>query len=473
MNATLYTTSKGAESRLVPSAVDFLPDEGAGGGEYPFPVCTAGAFVDPDVRFQEVDGIGGAMTDASAWTLMQMPPAMRAEVMRSLFAPVPGGGTSLVRVPMNSCDFARRIYSCCDTPGDYGLKTFNIDYDRECMVPMLKEALALHPGLKVLVSPWSPPAWMKTNQDMCHGGRLLPECRETWAEFFCKFIEAYEAEGIPIWGVTLNNEMLGAMDWDSLRISPDEERDFIRDHLGPAFERHGLFPRVKILAFDHNRDFAWAWARPLYADPAASRYVYGTAYHWYGHNCYDNIMLLHDAYPEKRLYMTEGCNGGNNYGDPEWGGADVRDSNGLYTHEQVWEGGERYARNMIKDFNRHCSGWFDWNVVVNELGGPRHLPNGCGAQFIYDTKTGDLREQVCHSFIRHFSQFLVPGARRILAAPTRNPIETTAFRNPDGTLAIVLLNETEQPYEKLRLRLPGCFAEFPLPARTIATLVVR
>ena len=426
---------------------------------------------DPEARFQTFLGIGGAMTDATAWTLMQMDEAMRARVLKELFAPCPKGGISILRVPMNSCDFSRRIYSCCDTPNDYELKTFNIDYDRECMIPMLKAALALNPSIRILVSPWSPPAWMKDNGSMIHGGHLRPECRKVWAEFFCRFIQAYAKEGIDVWAVTINNERYAAQPWDSLRMSDEEERDFVRDDLGPALERNGL-GHVKIFLWDHNRDHMYHAAKATYADPAASKYVAGCAYHWYGQNCYDNVSLLHDAYPDKLLLFSEGCNGGNNYGDPEWGDADQPDPNGIHIHEGVWEGGERYARNMINDFNRHCNGWIDWNLVLDEKGGPRHLPNGTGAPYIFDTKKKELRPQICNAFISHFSHFIQPGARRIVASPTRNALETTAFLNPDGSIIVILLNETEKPFE-LYYYIRGCKAPVMAPPRSIQTLVVQ
>lgn len=428
--------------------------------------------VDEGARFQTVEGIGSSMTDASAWTLLQMDEPVREAVLKRVFAPESGGGLSLVRIHMNSCDFSRRTYSCCDTPGDFDLRTFNIDYDRECVIPMLKRVVALRPDVRIVVSPWSAPAWMKTNGDMCGGGELKRECRAVWAEFFCRFIEAYAREGIPIWGLTVNNESYYEAKWEAMIWPEDAQREFVRDHLGPALVRHGL-SRVKVMLWDNGRNHVYAHAANTYDDPEASKYVWGAAYHWYGENCYDNVRILHDAYPSKGLMMTEGCNGGNNYGDPEWRNADAKDPNGLYLHEGVWEGGERYGRNLIRDFNNWANGWIDWNLVVDQTGGPRHLPNGCGAPYVYDTKSRQLRPQICLQQLAHFFDFVRPGAVRLAVTNTKNMPIATAFANPDGSIVTVTQNELSEPVTYIyRFRRADVQSVVTLPPRSIQTLVL-
>ncbi|MBQ3345431.1 MAG: glycoside hydrolase family 30 protein [Kiritimatiellae bacterium] len=428
--------------------------------------------VDEGARFQKVEGIGSSISDASAWTLMQMDSATRDAVLRRTFAPEGGAGQSMVRIHINSCDFSRKTYSCCDTPGDFALKTFNVDYDRECVIPVLKRILAFRPDLKIVASPWSAPAWMKTNGKMCGGGELRRECRAVWAEFFCRFVEEYAKEGIPIWGVTVNNESYYEAKWEAMTWPEYAQRDFVRDHLGPAFARHGL-GHVKIMLWDNGRNHVYANAATTYDDAEASKYVWGAAYHWYGENCYDNVRILHDAYPDKGLVMTEGCNGGNNYGDPEWGDADKRDPNGLYLHEGVWEGGERYGRNMIRDFNNWAAGWIDWNLVVDQTGGPRHLPNGCGAPYVYDTAKRELRPQICREYMAHFHDFVRPGAVRLAVTTTRNMPIATAFANPGGSIVVVTQNELGESVEFIyRFRRAGLQTKLTLPPRSIQTLLL-
>lgn len=469
MQAVVYQTGKYSEDRL--ASKGRIAFETISRAEESRGYRKATLFLDPKAEFQTLEGLGGALTEAACWTMMQMPQAMRSEVLKSYFAPCPGGGYSMVRVAMNSCDFSLENYSCCDTAGDYELKTFSIERDRQWVIPVLKEAFALQPDLKVLISPWSPPAWMKSNQDMNHGGKLLAECFASWALFYCRYIEELGKEGIPVWGLTINNEPNASQGWDSMIVSGEEERDFVRDHLGPMLEKRGLAD-VKVLIWDHNRNYLFNRASVVYRDPEAARYIWGAAFHWYDDNCYDNVMLTHDAFPDKKLLFSEGCNGGNNYSDPEWGNADVRDPNGLYIHRGVWEAGERYAHNMLMDFNRHTCAWLDWNMVLNENGGPRHLPNGCAAPYIFDTRNGKLEVLESYFYLAHFFHFLTAGARRIVAAPSMNVLETTAFRNPDGKIILIVLNRSEKELA-FDCVLSGRKAVATLSPRSIQTWVIE
>ena len=159
--------------------------------------------------------------------------------------------------------------------------------------------------MKIYASPWSPPAWMKTNGDMLHGGKLKPEYRDAWARYYVRFVEEYEKEGVPIWGLTVQNEPMATQTWESCLFTGEEERDFVRDHLGPALERAGL-QRLKLMVWDHNRGILYQRAKAVYDDPAAARYVWGAAFHWYVGDHFDNVRMVHDAWPEKRLLFTEG-----------------------------------------------------------------------------------------------------------------------------------------------------------------------
>ncbi len=460
MKVSVFQTAKGCSGILVPQNQITMEHAGPGWGT---------VTVYPEFGFQELEGLGGALTEAACRTMMQMAPETRHEVLKSYFAPEGGCGYDIIRLHMNSCDFSLENYSCDDVEGDYELRHFSIERDRKWVIPVLKEALALKKNLKVFFSPWSPPAWMKNNHCMNGGGHLLPECRKSWALFFCKYIEALREEGIEVWGFSVNNEP-GWTPWDSLELSAFEERDFIRDYLGPMLAERG-HSHIKIMIHDHARDNVFQRSYITYQDPEASKYVWGAAFHWYGDNCYENVSLLHDAFPEKKLFFSEGCNGGNNYGDPEWGDADVKDPAGLYLHKGVWEAGERYARNMIQDFNHHTCGWLDWNVVVNETGGPRHLPNGCGAPYIYDTQKHILERTESFAYLAHFFRFLKAGARRIAAVSNKQNLECTAFRNPDGNVVLIILNRTENAIP-FACNLGEYSAQAEMPPRSIQTWVM-
>jgi glucosylceramidase len=353
---------------------------------------------------------------------------------------------------MNSCDFALGNYAHVETPGDTSLRSFSIARDREALLPLIKAALRIaRQPIKLLVSPWSPPAWMKSNGEMNHGGKLLPQFRAAWARCFVRFIEEYEREGVPVWGVSVQNEPAATQRWDSCIYSAEEERDFVRDFLGPELAQAGL-GHVKIVIWDHNRDHLVERASIVYADRQAARYVWGTGFHWYGENHFDQVQYVHDAWPDKQLLFTEGCQEGG-------------------PHHGSWELGERYAHSMINDLNRWTVGWIDWNLMLDETGGPNHVGNLCSAPILVDTARDAIMRQSSYFYIGHFSRFIKPGARRVLSAASKQDLETTAFVNPDGCIAVVAMNRTGQGIH-FNLRTQGSSSVTELPARSIATYLI-
>ncbi|MBT9456855.1 MAG: glycoside hydrolase family 30 protein [Burkholderiaceae bacterium] len=402
-------------------------------------------------RFQTLEGFGGAFTEAAAVTWQALPPQAAAELLQGYFDAETGHGYTLCRVHMNSCDFALGNYAHAEVPGDVALEHFNIARDRQALLPMIKAAqrVAARP-IKLLVSPWSPPAWMKSNGQMNQGGKLLPEYAAAWARCYVRFIQAYEAEGVPVWGVSVQNEPDATQRWDSCIYSAEEERDFVRDHLGPALAEAGL-SRIKIVVWDHNRDLMVGRASVVYSDPLAAQYVWGCGFHWYGEDHFDHVQLVHDAWPDKALLFTEGCQEGG-------------------PHIGEWALAERYARNIINDLNRWTVGWIDWNLLLDESGGPNHVGNLCSAPVLADRVEGRLLHQSSFHALGHFARFIRPGAQRLLCAATRQDIETTAFANPDGSIAIVALNRSDAPI-RFALRLDDVFGVAELPARSIATYI--
>lgn len=407
--------------------------------------------VDASPRFQTIEGFGGAFTESAAVTLYKLPPEKQAEVLRAYFDPVNGLGYTLCRTHINSCDFSAGNYAYDETPGDHELKDFSIDCDRPALLPMIQAAMRAARGpIKLLATPWSPPAWMKTNGKMSRGGKLKPECRQAWADYYCRYIRAYERENVPIWGVSVQNEVEATQSWESCLYSPQDERDFVRDYLGPALRRDGL-SNIRLLVFDHNRDHMLDHARVIFDDPAAAQYVWGTAFHWYMGDWFDNVQRLHDAYPEKGLLFTEGCQEG-----------------GPHTGE--WDLGERYARSMINDLNRWTAGWIDWNLALDEMGGPNHVGNYCSAPILIDTKSCEILYQSSYYYIGHFSRFILPDARRILCAADVDELEATAFINPDGRIAVVALNRTARAIS-FALRYEGLSCPAECPPRSITTFI--
>ncbi len=324
--------------------------------------------VDTERRFQLIEGFGGAFTEAAAVNWLTLGERRRQELLEAYFDAERGHGYSLCRVHMGSCDFALGNYAHVEMPGDVALESFSIARDRQALLPFIKAAqrVAGQP-IKLLASPWSPPAWMKTSGQMNRGGMLRPECRGAWARCYARFIEAYEAEGVPIWGVSVQNEPAATQSWDSCIYTAEEERDFVRDFLGPELEAAGL-GHVRIVIWDHNRDLMVERARTVYSDPDAARYVWGTGFHWYGEDCFDHVQQVHDAWPDKQLLFTEGCQEGG-------------------PHHGSWDLGERYARSMINDLNRWTVGWIDWNLLLDGQGGPNHVGNFCSAPIHTDASS--------------------------------------------------------------------------------------
>ncbi|WEK37143.1 MAG: glycoside hydrolase family 30 protein [Candidatus Pseudobacter hemicellulosilyticus] len=450
--ALVYTTADTANYRLsITDSVSF----GAFGQPLETQPCV---FVDPARTFQELLGIGGALTDASAETFARLPKEQQAAFLQAYFDPAKGIGYSLARTNIHSCDFSSGSYTYV-ADNDSALASFSVDHDKQFRIPFIKQAIAAAGGsLTLFASPWSPPAWMKDNNNMLFGGKLKPEHRQAWANYYAKFIRAYEAEGIPVWGLSIQNEPMARQIWESCIFTAEEERDFLKEYLGPTLEKEGLGAK-KIIAWDHNRDLLYQRASTLLEDPAAAKYAWGIGYHWYetwtgGEPQFDNLRRVQEAFPETNLLFTEGCNGPFN-----------RNELGL------WKWGEIYGRNMINDFNNGTVGWTDWNILLDETGGPNHVKNFCFAPVHADTKTGELIYMNAYYYIGHLSKFVRPGARRVAASASRSELLTTAFLNKDGQLAVVVMNQSDKrlPY---RLWIAGQAAELVSLPHSIVTVVL-
>jgi len=436
-----FLTARGGDCLLAEQAP---PEAG------PEPSGLPVVWVDGNTTFQTLEGFGGAFTEAAAATWGKLGATAREDLLRACFSHPEGHGYSLCRVPMGSCDFALGSYSHLERPGDTTLASFSIARDRQSIIPFIKAAqrVAGRP-IKLLASPWSPPAWMKSNGRMTQGGVLKAEYRQAWARCYVKFIEAYAAEGIPIWGVSVQNEPAASQCWESCLYSAEEERDFVRDCLGPALAAAGL-GGIRIIIWDHNRDLLAERARVVYSDPAAARYVWGAGFHWYGEDCFDQVQQVHDAWPGKRLLFTEGCQEGG-------------------PHHGSWELGERYARSMINDLNRWAVGWIDWNLVLDAQGGPNHVGNYCSAPILVDPSGDVLLRQSSYYYIGHFTRFVRPGAHRALSGSEAAGLEVAAFTHDDGSAAVIVMNASEQP-RPFALRIDGIQAATArMPPRSIAT----
>ncbi len=416
-------------------------------------------FVDPTKTFQTFVGIGGAITDASAETFAKLTKEKQKEIIQNYYDVNIGIGYSLARTNIHSCDFSSGSYTYVDEK-DVTLKSFSVAHDKEFRIPMIKQAIAAAGGkLSMYASPWSPPAWMKDNNNMLKGGKLLPAYYQSWADYFVKFINAYESEGIPMWGLSVQNEPMATQTWESCIYSGEEERDFIKKYLGPTLHKAGMADK-KLIAWDHNRDLIYQRASTVLDDPEAAKYVWGIGFHWYeswtgGGNIYDNVKRVAETYPNKNLIFTEGCAESYDF-------AKIGD----------WKWGEKYGLSMINDFNNGTVGWTDWNILLDEKGGPNHVGNFCYAPVHADTRTGEIYYMSSYYYIGHFSKFIRPGAKRIISSSSRGQLLTTAFKNTDGKIAVIVMNQSDVkiPY---RLWIAGQAAEVVSLPHSIQTLVVE
>lgn len=409
--------------------------------------------INENVGYQKIIGFGGAFTEAAAYTFYNLDPAKREEIIRSYFDPQTGIGYSIGRVHIHSCDFALCNYTYVEE-NDKDLKSFDISHEEKWTIPMIKEAIKAKNGdISLLASPWSPPAWMKTNNDMNLGGQLLPEYREAWANYIVKYIKAAREKGLNIWAITVQNEPAAVQVWDSCIYSAEEEGEFVRGYLGPIMEKEGL-SYVKIYIWDHNRDIIVERVTGALADPETSKYVYGFANHWYVSEAFENLSKVHELYPDKHILFSEGCQEGG-------------------VHLGSWVTGERYGRNMIGDFNNWQEGWLDWNLILDEKGGPNHAGNFCDAPIIADTSTQQIHYNSSFYYIGQFSKFVKPGAVRIdVMADCETELLYVAFKNPDRSVVLIVMNETAN-VQSFNAKFGEDYIWHTLPANSIATLVLE
>lgn len=452
-NVIVYTTADQTDLRLSETATLQFKD-------FPQPLETEPCiFVDASKSFQTMVGIGGSLTDASAETFAKLPKAAQQELLTAYYDVSKGIGYTLARTTIHSCDFSSGSYTYV-ADNDESLKSFSVAHDEQYRIPLIRQAIAAAGGkLTMYISPWSPPAWMKDNSSMLQGGKLLPKYATSWADYFVKFIRAYEAKGIPVWGLTVQNEPMAKQKWESCNYTAEEERDFIKKYLGPTLEKNGMADK-KLIAWDHNRDLVYQRASVILGDPDAARYVWGIGFHWYetwtgGGMQFANVRRVSETFPEKALIFTEGCKE-------------------KFSMEKTgdWSLGERYGLSMVNDFNSGTAAWTDWNILLDERGGPNHVSNFCFAPIHADTKAGKLIYTNAYYYLGHFSKFIRPGAKRIISSSSRDALQTTAFINTDGKIAVVVLNLSDDkvPYT---LWMDGKGATTSSLPHSITTLIVQ
>jgi glucosylceramidase len=409
--------------------------------------------VDETTKYQNIDGFGASLTDSSAWLIWnKLDSSQQAALMQSLFSPASGIGMSFLRQPMGASDFsASGNYSYDDVPAgqtDPNLVNFTIAHDTAYIVPLLKQAIAVNPAIKVVGVPWSPPAWMKTTGTM-NGGNMDTSYSPSLAQYFVKYGQAYQQQGIPIYALAVQNEPLNSnSNYPTEYLAASDESDFIANDLGPALVSGGL-GSVKLFGYDHNWDHP-DYAESVLASPAAN-FVAGTAFHCYAGDVSAQSQVK-TAYPSKDIWFTE-CSGtvGSNFaGDLVWNAENL-----LIGATRNW------ARSVSL-----------WNLALDQNSGPTN--GGCqhcrGVVTIDDSTTpATITNNVEYYLLGHLGKFVVPGARRIASNTfASGSIEDVAFQNPDGSIALFVLNSGSGSTE-FTVSWQGQTFNYTLPGQAMAT----
>lgn len=382
----------------------------------------------PESEYQVVEGFGGAFTEASAHNFSRLSGLRQKQILENYFG-TEGLNYNMGRITMNSCDFALGNYTYI-AEGDTELKSFDIAHDQREILPMIHRAAELRKGdLEFLVSPWSPPAFMKDNHDMNHGGRLKKEYYGAWAGYFVRFIEEYSRQGVKIRSLTVQNEPEAVQTWDSCCYTPEEEAEFVAGYLGPALKEAGL-KDIDIYIWDHNKDALFDRFCASMKNAAAAAYIRGAAVHWYTGDHFEAIELVKKRYPDSKVMFTEGC---------------VEYSRFRETGEV--EKAEMYAHDIMGNLNAGICGYLDWNLLLDETGGPNHVGNYCAAPMMCDPKTDVCNIRLSYYYIGHFSRYIQKGAVRIGTTKYSADLEVSGYRNPDNTRAVIVLNRSDHTKE--------------------------
>lgn len=401
--------------------------------------------LDPEKKFQEILGFGAALTNAACYTFNRLEPDARKKLFQQLFAPSEMG-FNVCRTCIGSSDYSTQVYSFDEGAPDPELKRFSIDHDREYILPMLREARQANPDLFLFSSPWSPPGWMKSNNSML-GGNIQRRSFAPYAEYFVKFLQGYEAAGVPIQAVTVQNEVdtdqdgrMPACTW------PEEyEADFVRGDLGPAFQRNGI--KTKIWIIDHNYNL-WGRAIAELETPGVSQFTNAIAWHGYVGKP-EWVDRVHDAFPNVEMYWTEG---GPDYTDPNYA--------------KDWA---KWSA-MYSDILRHwCRCITAWNFALDEKGRPNIGPFSCGGLLTVDSQSRAISYSGQYHAFAHYSRFIRRGARRFDSQSQTAEISHVGLENPDGKRVLVLTNTG--PQRERRVRWGEQQVNLSLPGNSVSTLV--
>lgn len=443
MKLHLYTTTYERNVRSTQEQqMDFAPD---GGQEDQL------INLYPQVRFQCLEGFGGAVTDSAGYVFSLMDEKQKQEMVQQYFGKS-SMNYGLVRIPIDSCDFSLEHYEADSDESDANFERFSFERVEKYILPLLDAAEKAHGGkLEIMLSPWSPPVYMKTNAERNHGGKLEPEYRKRWAEYICRYIEEYRSRGYRVGKLTIQNEPKAVQTWDSCIYTADEEKAFIRDYLWPSLEKHHLTD-IELYIWDHNKERAFEWAETI-IDRETDHMIAGIAFHWYSGDHFEALELIQKQFPGKKLLLSEAC---------------IEYSK--YSASDYLNNAQKYAHDLIGNLNAGMNVFLDWNLILDEAGGPNHVKNFCDAPFLYNTKEHILCPTNIQSYLWHFSHFLEPGAVRIGMTRYTDELEVTAFQ-VSGKIVFVVLNRTDTVLPAC-IRIKDEMVQLKIPAMSISTGVI-
>lgn len=374
----------------------------------------------PEITYQSIIGFGGAFTESTGFALKSLPIEKQVNLLNEYFSKS-GLNYSIGRLPIGSSDFSLKSYSYSNKAD---LSDFSIEKDKEYIISTVKSALKINPNLKFLASIWSPPKFMKSNKMLVLGGKLLKEHKQTLADYYCKYIKEYLKNEISINYITVQNEPNAVQIWESCLYSPEEEMDFAVNYLFPTLKRNQL--NTKILIWDHNKEKLFTRSLAELKDNKSLEAISGIAFHWYTGDHFENIELTHNAFPGKLLFHTEGCTGYSKFNPKE----EVKNA-------------EIYGHDILGDLNSGIHAFIDWNLILDNKGGPNHKLNYCNSPVMINKEKDDYIKNLTFYYIGHFSKFIQTGAKRIAYSKYTSDIEITSFINPDNSIAVVLMNKND------------------------------
>lgn len=411
--------------------------------------------IHPSVRCQTFRGFGATFTEAAGYCLEKAGPEVAAQVIDGYYGK-DGLCYTQGRVHLDSCDASLSNYSAVEDAADTELNSFSLARDEQYLLPFIRMAQkAAGQPLELMVSPWSPPAFMKTNGQKNGGGKLKPEYNALWAKYICRFITEYQKRGVDFKMLSLQNEPKAVQIWDSCVWDASEEREYLRRHLVPELRRCGL-DAIEVFIWDHNKERALERAQAILCDDEMLGIVAGTAVHWYSGDHFEELEMLRRLYPEKRVIFSEGC-------------VEYK----IYERGNYLRSAQMYAHEIIGDLNAGADAFIHWSLVFDPSGGPNHVNNLCEPVVFCDWENHSFTRLLPYYYIGHFSRHIHPGAVRICSSRYTEKLEVTAFQNPDGQRVAVVLNKTAEPVPFVLREGDAAALRHTIPGDAIATILYQ